>query len=204
MRQRSSSRILLRAKGAMSQTPSTCLATGCAARGLGRLRSEDGSALVEYAVVFILFMMMLLGIMDFGRALYTYHFVSNAAREATRFAAVHGYTCDTDADGGSCTPTGGPVDKGNEAPVQNFVTSITPLGIDSTKVATTPTWPVLADSPTICSQSVTGIGGPYENYPGCTVRVTVSYPFNFLFPLVGLVGQNPLTLSSTSEMVIAH
>ena len=62
--------------------------------------NERGSTLVEFALVFILFMTVLLGIAGFGHALYTYHFVSNVAREATRWAAVNGSTCATDS---SCT-----------------------------------------------------------------------------------------------------
>jgi Flp pilus assembly protein TadG len=198
---RRESRVPWRVRRTALRTPSSCVPRTCAAAGVRSLEAEDGSALVEWAIVCILFMTMLLGIIDFGRALYTYHFVSHAAREATRFAAVHGYTCDTDADGGSCTPTGGPADTANPTPITDFVNSIIPPGIDSSKVNTVAQWPFESDSPTICSQSVTGVGGPYENYPGCTVEVTVSYPFQLLFPLVGT---NPLTLSSSSQMVIAH
>jgi hypothetical protein len=55
-------------------------------------------------------------------------------------------------------------------------------------------------SPLICSQAVGGVG-PFDNYPGCTVEVQVSYKFNFIFPLVRTT---PVTLSSSSEMVIVH
>src|SRR5262249_53550139 len=58
-----------------------------------RLRSnprgaQRGSSLVEQAVVLVILLTILFAIIDFGRALYTYHFVSNAAREATRWASV--------------------------------------------------------------------------------------------------------------------
>ena len=68
---------------------------------LRRLRREDGSGLVEFAIVFILYMTMILGVMDFARALYVYHFVSHVAREATRYAAVNG--SDLYVTDGSCT-----------------------------------------------------------------------------------------------------
>ena len=67
---------------------------------LRKLKGEDGNNLIEYALVFMFFMSMVLGIVDFSRALYTYHFLSNAAREATRWAAVRGATCMNDL---SCT-----------------------------------------------------------------------------------------------------
>jgi hypothetical protein len=81
------------------------------------------------------------------------------------------------------------------------VSSITPPGIDTTKVSVTPTWPVQTSSPTICSAAVNGVGGPFPNYPGCTVQVQVQYTFNYIFPIIST---SPLTLTSTSEMIIAH
>ncbi len=63
------------------------------------LKTDAGSGLVEYAIVFTIFMTMLLGIADFGRALYGYHYASSAARDATRYASVRGSTCGSD---GSC------------------------------------------------------------------------------------------------------
>jgi len=172
-----------------------------AARRRPPIELQRGSTLVETAIILTVFLTLLFGIMEFGRALYAYHFVSNAAREATRFAAVHGETCNTDADGGSCTPTGGPASPTNTTPITNFVTNITPPGIVSSAVTATATWPVEPNSPTICTTNVAGTGGPYPNYPGCTVQVQVSYAFNFLAPFVYAASAN---LSSTSQMVIAH
>jgi hypothetical protein len=76
------------------------------ATGHPRLKAEEGSNLVEFAFIVLLLMSMMLGIIDFSRALYSYHFISNAAREATRYAAVRGYTCTNDGscvDDGNCT-----------------------------------------------------------------------------------------------------
>ena len=72
--------------------------------GLRNLKGEDGNNLIEYAIVFMFFMSMVLGIVDFSRALYTYHFLSNAAREATRWAAVRGSTCNDDEDAARSGP----------------------------------------------------------------------------------------------------
>jgi len=180
------------------------------ATGLRRLRGEEGSGLVEYALIFILFVTMLLGIMDFCRMLYAYHFVSNAAREATRWASVNGSTCQDDS---SCNGTS-PMNSGPASltDVQSYVNALAvPAGINTSSgcgstgnsscLTTTPTWnPAGSNGPTICSTAVNG-SGPTPNYPGCTVDVQVSYSFNFLFPLVHI---SPVTLSSTSEMVIVH
>src|SRR4029077_8711371 len=77
-------------------------------------RSERGATLVEYAFVFILFLTLIFGISGFGHALYVYHHVNNAAKEATRYAAVRGYLCDKNEAVASCaainsaTATAGP------------------------------------------------------------------------------------------------
>lgn len=177
----------------------------CASAGQASTRrnGERGSALVEYALIFIFFMTLLFGMAGFGHALYAYHFVNNAAKEATRWAAVNGYTCNVD---NSCNGTGnmnnGPA---STADVTNFVKTITPPGIDPTKVAVTACGvsggtACAASTPQDCTTTV-GTVPPQPNYPGCTVQVTVQYTFSFILPLIQTA---PLTVSSTSEMIIAH
>jgi Flp pilus assembly protein TadG len=51
---------------------------------------DRGSSLMEMAMAGPLFVMLLLGIAEFGRAVWLYDTVSHAAREATRFAIVRG------------------------------------------------------------------------------------------------------------------
>ena len=169
---------------------------------LRQLRGEEGAALLEYALIFILFMTLLFGIMGMGQMLYSYHFVSSVARDATRWAAVNGATCGTALGGDSSCNGTAPMNNGpaSTSDIQTYVTNHTPLGIQSSQITTTPTWPVQTGGPTICSAAVAG-AGPYPNYPGCTVEVQVSYKYTFVFPLIRTT---PLTLSSTSEMIIAH
>jgi|HubBroStandDraft_6_1064221.scaffolds.fasta_scaffold07518_8 Flp pilus assembly protein TadG len=171
---------------------------------LGLLRGEEGAALLEYALIFILFMMLLFGIMGMGQMLYSYHFVSSVARDATRWAAVNGATCGTALGGDSSCNGTAPMNSGpaSESDIQTYVTNHTPLGIQSSQITTTPTWPVQAGGPTICSAGVTGLSAvAVKNYPGCTVEVEVSYNYTFTFPLIST---KSLKLSSTSEMIIAH
>lgn len=158
---------------------------------LESLGADDGSALIEYALVFMFLMSMLLGIMDFGRVLYSYHFLSNAARDATRWAAVNGAACgaatpSNPTGDNSCNGVGG-MNNGpaSASDIQTYVSRITPLGVDSANVTTTATWP--------------GCGG--LNSPGCPVQVTISYKFNFAVPFIRTT---PLTLSSSSQMIIVH
>jgi Flp pilus assembly protein TadG len=58
-----------------------------------KLRNNNGQSLVEFALILPLFMLIVLGIFDFGRAIYGYSALHNAAREGARYGAVH--PCDT-------------------------------------------------------------------------------------------------------------
>lgn len=49
---------------------------------------EGGQSLVEIALVLPVLLLMLLGIFDFGRAIYAFNAVSNSARESVRLAIV--------------------------------------------------------------------------------------------------------------------
>lgn len=55
-------------------------------------RSRLGAAMVEMALVLPLFMMVVLGIIEFGRAMMVSQLVTNSAREATRLAIIDGAT----------------------------------------------------------------------------------------------------------------
>ncbi|HET7677683.1 MAG TPA: TadE family protein [Candidatus Limnocylindrales bacterium] len=55
-------------------------------------RGERGQGLVEFAVVLPIFMIMLFAILDLGRVVWANNVLGSAAREAARFAIVHGGT----------------------------------------------------------------------------------------------------------------
>jgi len=164
--------------------------------GFRNSKPERGSTLVEFALIAMLFLTMILAIIDFSRALYTYHFLSHAARQATRWAAVNGALCNDD---GSCNGTNG-MNSGpaSATDIANYVKNLVPDGIDPNKVTTNVTWPDQANSPDQCDPNS---GNYVQGYPGCTVKVQVIYEFDFLYPIVR---STSLTLSSSSEMVIAH
>ena len=50
--------------------------------------------MVEYALGLTLFLYLVMGVVDFGRAFFTYNIVSNVAREAARYATVSSHTSD--------------------------------------------------------------------------------------------------------------
>jgi Flp pilus assembly protein TadG len=138
-----------------SPPPVSSFALHRAISGGRLLKSECGTGLVEYAVIVVLFMSMLLGIADFSRALYAYHFVSSQAREAARYAMVRG--CSTIS---THCPS-----RASDSDIQTFVKNV-PLGIDPAKVTVpAPSW-----TP--------------DRSPGSVVSVEVDYAFNFMFPFV--------------------
>lgn len=54
------------------------------------VREERGSALVEFAMVCFLLMMVMIGVVEMARFLLIYNTIANAARAGARYAAVHG------------------------------------------------------------------------------------------------------------------
>lgn len=58
---------------------------------------EDGATLVEMGLAALVAIMFLFGIIETSYMLYSYNYVSNAARDATRYAAVRGPNSCNDA-----------------------------------------------------------------------------------------------------------
>jgi Flp pilus assembly protein TadG len=55
-----------------------------------RLGDDRGANLVEFALISIPFLMITLGLVDFGRAIFAYNALASATREAARVAIVRG------------------------------------------------------------------------------------------------------------------
>jgi Flp pilus assembly protein TadG len=144
---------------------------------------QRGNTLVEQAFILVVLLTLLFAIIDFGRALYTYHFVSNAAREATRWASVRGALCQGLTGGCPADPSD----------VQTFVSNVSGMGLDPSKITTTTAWVAPPNNSPACVQN--------PKNPGCVVEVTVQYSYSFLFPFLPTT---PLTMKSTSQMVISQ
>lgn len=54
------------------------------------IRKENGQGLVEFALVLPVFLMLIMGIVEFGRLMFIYNSVSTASREAARYGASVG------------------------------------------------------------------------------------------------------------------
>lgn len=125
-----------------------------ASNSSGRQQLERGSAVVEFAAEFTVLFMFLFAIMDLSRALYSYHFIADAAREGTRYAMVRGATCTSYAT--ACPASA--------SDVQTYLKNA-PAGINPGSMTVTTTW-----TP--------------NNSPGGVVQVQVQYSFQPIFPLI--------------------
>jgi hypothetical protein len=56
-----------------------------------RWKRDNGQELVEFAIVFPVLLLLLLGVIGFGQIVYSYSAISNAAREGARYAVVPGW-----------------------------------------------------------------------------------------------------------------
>ena len=148
-----------------------------------RVRSEEGSSLVEMALTMIILLMILFGLIEMCLALYTYHFISDAAREGSRYAIVHGSQCQV--SGVSCTAT--------TTQIQNYVENLGFPGINPANMTVTTTWTAYPAGATCMALACNG--------PGDLVTVTVSYNFPLAIPFVPA---SILAMSSTSSMVISQ
>jgi Flp pilus assembly protein TadG len=145
--------------------------------------------------VLSLLLTFLFGIMDFSRFLYTYHFVSEVAREGSRYAMVRGSTYGSAV----CASTSTFACNATAANVTSYVQGLTPPGITSSSLTVTATWPGAA--PTGAATACSTTNG--NNSPGCLVQVVVSYPYKFMLPFLPK-SSSTWTVSSTSVMVISQ
>ena len=139
---------------------------------------ERGSTLIEFAVASAVFFMIILGIMQFGIAVWNYNMLPSLAQDGARYASVHG---DTNAT--TCTTISQVECETTTEMVQTYVRSRV-VGMTPGDVTVTTTWPP-SD----------------ENSAGDTVQVQVDYTFS-LFTKIVRTGS--LTLHGVAQMKIAR
>ena len=159
-----------------------------------RSRRGTGQAMVEFALVVPVFLLVLSGILDFGFMLFTRMSVINAAREGARYGAM--YADPTNLATvvknrvSSAASSGGIFVDPNDS---NAVTVVCLQTTSSSYSATTQT--------PKCSLSAlyNKNTNPSGAQPGDSVSVTVNYSYKSFFPL--LFGTS-FNLSSTVQMVL--
>jgi hypothetical protein len=85
-------------------------------------KDQKGTSMAEFAVVALLFFMIIFGIIEFGRLLYTHNALTDATRRGARYAVLHPSSApcvtnvvvygETHIDPVTCDPTGPPLING--------------------------------------------------------------------------------------------
>lgn len=155
------------------------------------IRKSEGATLVETAMVSAILFALLFGLIQISYAFYTYNFVSDAAREAVRYAIVRGST--------SCLNTPHLTNcDASQAQIQTFVKNLGFPGFNSANLTVTATWCKQSTSqPATWSSCSTSTG----NAPGNAVNVVVTYALPFAIPYWK---STTINVSSTSQMVIVQ
>jgi Flp pilus assembly protein TadG len=141
------------------------------------LRRESGQALVEFALVLPVLMLLVMGIIDFGFAFNQWNTAQNAAREGARIAAV----------------------STSEATIKNRakVTGGT-INLLPTDVTISCNRPSVNNTFYDCTQNLEGTGtctngpcatpGTWAELEGDIVQVNIKHAYKFVTPLPRLIG----------------
>jgi Flp pilus assembly protein TadG len=144
-------------------------------RSLKTWNEEQGSSLIEFSLVALIFIVLLFGIVEMGRMVLVYTSIANAARAGARYAIVHG----ADRTGSGVNGPSGP---SSTTQVQTVVQNFASVGLlDTSRLTIT-------------------VSYPNGNSVGSAVSVTVTYPYD---PLVTYF--SPMlstTMATTSQGVI--
>ena len=132
----------------------------------GFWKNTGGASFVEFSLVAPFLVLMTVGIIDFGRAMWPSTTLEHVARESARYASLHG------ADS---------VSVATQTSVQTYAGDRA-TGLDSGVMNVTVTW------------------AGNSNATGSSVTVDIDYDFNLL--LTGFFGIAPVTLESSSTMVV--
>ncbi len=97
---------------------------------------EMGQTAVEFALTVPVIILVIFGIFDFGRAVWYYNTLSEAAREGTRYAMVHGATSSSPVGPGASSYTAPNRDTIVEGVVERYA-----FGMDVSQVTVLSTWP---------------------------------------------------------------
>lgn len=142
-------------------------------------RRGGGQGLVEFALVLPIFLLIVFGVIDAGRLIFTYNNVSSAARSAARVAIVNQSTSGTS----TCDTTSATAWSVGCAVSSGVGAAILPADVSVTYRNAT-------DSAACAPMSI-----------GCIAVVTVMGQWQPLTPIIGqIIG--PITVSSQSKVPI--
>lgn len=171
--------------GRMCHWPST-LYERVSVRLVTNLKEDSGAELVEAAVVIPILMMLLLGILSFGRAWNVYQTITRAAREGAKAAVLTPCADSTYCPGATAyTAT-------------DIWTNFVDPALQSANLVPTGTTGVPSK---LVSPSITYVQlDPNDATPHiCGVRLSFTYPYTFSLPFTS-VNLSTINLSTTVQM----
>jgi Flp pilus assembly protein TadG len=157
------------------------------------INSTRGAALVEFAIIAPLLFVILFAIIEFGAILYNQAIITNASREAARYAATY-YINPSNAT--SARPTC--------AQLQTYVSNYI-----NARILTFGNSSLFSPATDVkCGSAKTVSAPPYDNYSGYAGyvdAVTIQYRYNFwvlgnVIPLISGSLPNYLTLTAATAM----
>ena len=165
------------------------------------ISSECGASIIEFAIASVIYFSLFFGVIQLGMGLYTYNFVSEAAREASRYAVVRGsQSCTVSPTFPNCNLL--PTSTGN--PLKTYVQSLHYPGSNAGNLTVTATWwePTTTNGnkswTTPCTGATDGSGNAC-NLAGNMVQVVVTDNYKLAIPFVPNI---TLPVSSVSELMI--
>lgn len=145
-----------------------------------RRSSERGQSLVEIAISLPVIILILLGTIDFGMAIFSYAIIRDAAQEGALY--------------GSFNPD-------NKAEIENRARNISPQGEDEIFSS-----PVDLTNKELIQVEVKAIGNSCQGTTGGeanSLRVRVRYYYPFLMPFIGsIIGSDTIPLTGSATNVI--
>lgn len=143
-------------------------------------RADTGQSLVEFALVLPLILLLVMGLFDVGRGVYSYNAISNAARIGVRTGVVNQYV---------------------PAVRQRAADQATGLGITPTDPCSGATGICVDFKDSTQTVVCTTLYGP--DLKSCVAVVTVAYTFTAITPIIGrFIG--PIRLTSTSVQALEN
>lgn len=154
--------------------------------------SEHGAATIEFIVSVIILFTLVFGCIAVSMAFYTYEVLNEYARDATRYAIVHGNGC-TIPGGASCDIDPAGATATANADLKAYLNNEIFPGINGNNLVINTTYGAAPGAATCFTT--------YCNGAGDQVTVTVSY--NYLYAVPFLNSQS-FTMHATSTMVISQ
>ncbi len=143
-------------------------------------QNERGQSLIELAVSLPVMILILLGTIDFGMAIFSYAILRDAAQEGALY--------------GSFNPA-------NKAEIENRARNISPRGDEAVFSS-----PVNLRNTTLVKVEVKALGAFCQGTTGGaanSVKVSVSYKYPLLMPFAGeIMGSGTISLTGTATNII--